>query len=111
MNLDQPELVRIVKNKSQLAGLDEGELLAELEPVVANRRISSWNLSNGHDMVRILSLGLRKALGSRKEGEVSPETLERSLRLAYEKEFFQSAELCAAIRDWERRNPAYSVLG
>jgi len=110
VTVDRPALVRTVKNYSQLASLDEDGLLAQLESIVADRRISSWDLSSGHDMVQILSLGLRKALGTRKEGEVSADALECSLRLAYEKEHFRASGLCAAIRDWERRNPAYAVL-
>ena len=62
-------------------------------------------------MVQILSIGLRRLLGSRKQIEVAAEILERELRLAYEKEHFQASELCAAIRVWERRNPSYIVLG
>lgn len=108
--LDQSEMIRTVKNLSQRSSLDADRLLDELEPILADRRTSLWDLSNGHDMVRILSLGLRKALGSRREGEVSAEALERSLRLAYEREFFQGTELCAAIRDWEHRNADYFVL-
>ncbi len=108
--LDHAELVRTVKNKSQLANLDEDRLLTELEPIATDRRISSWDLSNGHDMVRILALGLRKAFGSRREGEVSAEVLERDLRLAYEREYFKASRLCAEIQGWERRNPAYTVL-
>ncbi len=115
MTLDRRELVRTVKNNSQLPSLDEAGLLEELEAKVADRRISSWDLSNGHDMVRILTLGLRQALGPRKLGtrknvQISAEFIEVSLQLAYEREFFQATKLCAAIRDWERRNPAYSVL-
>lgn len=109
--LDRPALVRAVKNKSQRPDLDEDRLLGELEEIVRDRGVSSRDLSNGHDMVKLLALGLRRALGSRKEGEVSAEILERSLRLAYEKEYFQASELCAAIRDWERRNPDFTVLG
>ncbi len=109
--LDRAKLVRAVKNKSQLPGLDEDWLLGELDRIVADGDISSRDLSNGHDMVKLLSWGLRRALGSRREGEVSAEVLERDLRLAYEREYFRASELSAAIRDWERRNPPFAVLG
>ncbi len=42
--------------------------------------------------------------------EVTGEILERSLRLAYEMEYFRASELYAAIQGWERRNSAYGVL-
>ncbi len=108
--LDQPELVRTVKNKSRLPNLDERLLIAKLERIETDHRISSWDLSNGHDMVEILALGLRKALGSRNQAEVSTDVLERSLRLAYEKQYFLKTGLRASIRAWEGRNQAYTVL-
>jgi hypothetical protein len=108
--LDPAQMVTTVKNKSQMPALDEAGLLAKVATVTGDRAISSRDLGNGHDMVALLSLGLRAALGTRKHQEVTIEILERSLRLAYEEVFFRSSELCAAIGKWESRNTPYTVL-
>ncbi|HEX9736985.1 MAG TPA: DUF4435 domain-containing protein [Thermoanaerobaculia bacterium] len=113
LTLDRVKLVRTVlaRTHGQNSRLKEGELLEELRRIEDDPDVPSLDLSNGHDMARILSIGLRHALGSRKQLEVGVETIERELRLAYEKEHFQTSGLCAAIRSWERRNPPYVVIG
>lgn len=60
-------------------------------------------LCNGHDCVRVLGRGLRKAFGN--SGEFNDEngarTLERILRLSFEWKHFQSTATYRAIREWE----------
>jgi len=56
----------------------------------------------GHDVAAILSLGLRVAWGSHDAKEFTAEDVEKTLRLAYSKEFFESTALCAAIEQWAR---------
>lgn len=110
--LDRVKLVRTVLARTQRQSPRmESQLLEELQRIEDDPDVLSRDLSNGHDMAWILSTGLRHTLGSRKQLEVSVEILERELRLAYEKEHFRASGLCAAIRDWERRNPPYVVIG
>lgn len=111
--LDHTKLVSTVLARSVAPQrtFDQMSILERVDRIVADRGIPAKNLSNGHDMVEILSLGLRQVLGSRREIEITPEILERDLRLAYEKEYFRSTELFAAIRDWEKRNPTFTILG
>ena len=110
MAVDPSELIRAVRNNSRVPGLDEKWLDEELRALLTDRSVPSRHLGNGHDMVAVLSIGLRSALGSQKQNDVPPEILERSLRLAYEDGHFRSSELCEAILDWERRNPPFKVL-
>lgn len=59
-----------------------------MKPAVSH---DDWCTGCGHDVIGILSIGLRKAIGSSTAGAVSPDILERSLRLAYERAYFQVA--------------------
>jgi hypothetical protein len=82
------------------------ELMSSLEDVTHDQ----WHVCCGHDLVAILALGLRRALGTNDAGQVRAELIERSLRLAYEAEYFRGTQLYAAIRVWEERNLPYRVL-
>ena len=69
-----------------------------------------WHVCCGHDLVEILSIGLRRVFGTQGEADVKPARLERSLRLAYERAHFMATRLFSAIRAWEVAHPAYFVL-
>jgi predicted ATP-binding protein involved in virulence len=83
------------------------ELIPELDQV--DRQ--TWrHRGNGHDLVNILSMALRKAIGSQSAAAVEVEVMERALRLAYEGMDFASSELYRALREWEQRNNPFRVL-
>jgi hypothetical protein len=109
LSLDTTELVRLVKAHSQIPSPTEQELLARLEHM-QNSQHDAWQICCGHDLVCILSEGLRHAFGSCDARDVSPEALERSLRLAYEDAFFVQTALAASIRAWEQTNTPFVVL-
>lgn len=69
-----------------------------------------WHVCRGHDLVEILSIGLRKVLGKNNDSDVRGERLEQQLRLAYEERYFQATRLYAAIIAWQQRNPPFKVL-
>ena len=69
-----------------------------------------WHVCCGHDLVEILSIGLRKVLGRNNEAEVRRERLEQQLRLAFEERYFLRTTLYVSIRVWEQRNPPFRVL-
>lgn len=108
MKIDQLKLIQEVKNQSQAHSLDSKDL---------QQRINSQKDENhdpcqvccGHDLVEILSVGFRKAIGSYQPSEVKPDILERSLRLAYEEVYFCETNLYLSIRSWESNNQQFKV--
>jgi Protein of unknown function (DUF4435) len=109
LTADRPRLIATVKNHSQRQELQNDDLefaIRELE----NSNHDRWQLCNGHDLVGVLSVGLRRALGSQSAGAVGIEELERALRLAYEAVDFAASDLCSAIWEWEQRNTRFQVL-
>jgi hypothetical protein len=103
LTLEVSKLVEQVKNKSQ--GLDlDANVLVKAMANVADDDHDLWDVCCGHDLVGILSLGLRKALGSHKANDVKRETLEKFLRAAYEVSYFIETRLCQSLKDWEARN-------
>jgi len=109
LQIDELKLIQEVKNKSQaLSWKDE-----DLQQRLTNKRSNShdrWQVCCGHHLVEILSLGLRKAIGSNKAADVEPHSLERNLRLAYEERYFRKTGLYLDMITWESNNQPFQVL-
>jgi hypothetical protein len=67
-------------------------------------------LCNGHDVIAILAIGLRRAIGKNKAADVNVDTLESALRLAFDNTDFVGTALFAAGTAWEHRNPGYRLF-
>ncbi|WP_414514863.1 DUF4435 domain-containing protein [Nostoc sp. PCC 9305] len=109
LQIDELKLIQEIKKKSQAFSLNEKNLQERLKSQKSNNH-DPWQICCGHHLVEILSLGLRKALGSNKAADVEPNSLERSLRLAYEEIFFHQTQLYLDIRKWESNNQPFRVL-
>ena len=109
LQINELKLIREVKNKSQAFSLTDEDLQQRLNDQKSNNH-DPWQVCCGHDLVEIISLGLRKAIGSNKAADVEPYNLERSLRLAYEEVYFRETQLYIHIRDWESSNQPFKVL-
>ncbi len=109
IQIDEVKLIRELKNKSQAFSLKDEDLQQRLMAEKSNNH-DPWQVCCGHHLVEILSLGLRKAIGSNKAADVEPNSLERNLRLAYEEVFFRDTKLYLDIRIWESNNQPFKVL-
>jgi Protein of unknown function (DUF4435) len=109
LQIDELKLIQEIKNKSQAFSLSEKNLQERLKSQKSNNH-DPWQICCGHHLVEILSFGLRKALGSNKAADVEPNSLERSLRLAYEEIYFHQTQLYLDIRTWESNNQPFRVL-
>jgi hypothetical protein len=85
------------------------EMEASIEALSAPAH-SAWYVCCGHDLVDLLSIGLRRVLGKNNEADVRKERLEQQLRLAYEQSYFLRTTLHERIITWEQRNPPFRVL-
>ncbi|MEH2441933.1 DUF4435 domain-containing protein [Nostoc sp.] len=109
LQIDELKLIQEIKNKSQAFSLNEKDMQERLKSQKSNNH-DPWQICCGHDLVEILSFGLRKALGSNKAADVEPNSLERSLRLAYEEIYFYQTQLYLDIKTWESKNQPFRVL-
>jgi hypothetical protein len=106
LQVDECKLIQEVKNKSQNSALKNEDIQERL----ANQRSDDhdpWQVCCGHHLVKILSFSLCKVIGSAK---VDPDTLERSLRLAYEETYFCQTQTYLSVRSWESSNQPFKVL-
>lgn len=107
--IDLAKLVKAVKDHSSAHHLNELEIRKQMQALQDNSH-DLWQVCCGHDLVGILSLGLRKTLGSNDAKRVEQEVISQALRLAYESAYFRSTRLYAAIQDWEKANSPYQVF-
>ncbi len=109
LQIDELKLIQEVKNKSRVPALKNEDLQQRLTNQ-KNSCYDPWQVCCGHDLVEILSLGLRKTIGSAKTSDVEPNSLERSLRLAYERTYFCKTQMYLFICSWEINNQPFKVL-
>jgi hypothetical protein len=109
LQIDELRLIQEVKNKSQALSLKSEDLQQRLTSQKSSSH-DPWQVCCGHDLVEILSLGLRKAIGSSKATDVEPISLERNLRFAYEEAYFRKTQIYLGIRTWESNNQPFKVL-
>ena len=115
IQISEIKLIKEVKNKSKAYSLENEDLQKRL----TNKKNSShnpWQVCCGHDLVEILSIALRKAIGSNRDIDVKANsddrknTLENILLLAYEENYFHQTQLYLEIRKWETNNQPFHVL-
>lgn len=107
--IDMVEFCRNVINVSQAPELEPEELFGDTE----NLRDPGHDLCQvccGDDVLHVLSIALRKVLGTNNSGDVTVERLKQVLRLTFEEADLRSSALGTGINDWESRNPGYRVL-
>ncbi len=111
LTVDTGKLLRAVKDHSQRHDLElaDSQIIRKIEALLTGGHDPS-QVSCGHDMLDILSFGLRRTLAARSQADVNRESLERSLRLAYDESCFTQTTLCQSIRCWEQANAPYRVL-
>ena len=109
LEVDHHSLVQEVKHRSKCA---EIECRPVLEGIAKTERVmvDDWSVCLGEDLVAILSIGLRRVLGTNNAGAVSPEILRRSLRLAFSKGDLEQTRLHDDILRWTSRNRDFRVL-
>lgn len=67
-----------------------------------------WQVVVGHDLVGILLLGLRSKLGNLTEMDI--ETLQKDLRLAFERAYLEKTAMYTALRAWEARHEGFCIF-
>jgi len=109
LQIDELTLIEEVVNKSQPLSLKKEDLQKRLM-TQKNNSHDPWQVCCGHHLVKILSLGLQKAIGSKDLADVEPNRLECNLRLAYEEVYFRQTQLYSEICVWESNNQPFKVL-
>ncbi len=103
-------MVKVVLDKSRKHDIDAQSLVPRIEECCQGVN-DPWQISRGHDMICLLSIGLEKALGAKARQRIAPKVLERALRLAYHVVDFRDTTLYLQIVGWESLHTPYKILG
>lgn len=72
--------------------------------------VDAWNICQGHDLVEILTIGLKEIFGNHTKEILDSGLVSKNLRLAYNLSHFVDTNLYASIAAWEKLNDGYHIL-
>ncbi len=90
-------------------GMDTRSLKSNLNKLM-KKTCDLWQICNGHDIMKILAVGLRKFFGNPKAKNLCAEQVESNLRMAYDYGHFQQTNLFLAILKWQTENSPYTIF-
>jgi len=64
----------------------------------------------GHDIIAVMSVGLRKSIGSLDSKTAHPTNIASALRLSYDSSDLKSSALYSCVKQWETTNSGYKVF-
>jgi hypothetical protein len=109
LTLNLVKMIITIQNKSDRRDIKIEDIQERLNQL-SNPDHDSWDVCCGHDLVCILSFGLRKALGTNNANAVTPEHIELDLRLSYEEAFFFATQLYKSLKAWENTNHPFRIF-
>jgi hypothetical protein len=110
LEIDMDALVSEVKDRSNRPDIPNEALVAAIQAIGPTVQ-DVWQICVGTDLLGVLAIGLRHALGSNKSTDVEDQQLRRSLRLAYGDDDFAGTEVLRQLRAWEAQNDPFRVFG
>ena len=99
---------RWINKKSDIQ--DIIDLIEEKLNEIDARAFDLWHICAGHDIVKILGIGIKNIFGKSFARNTSEDELERSLRLAYGIDLFRNTDLYQSITLWENMNAGYIII-
>lgn len=109
LTVNRTELITAIRNSSRRHDLGASDIQKWCDGVRACS-YPTHDMSNGHDVTKILATGLRKAIGNLNQSVATQEWVETQLRIAYESLWFRNDPLHQSLTAWERLNPHYVIL-
>ena len=92
-------------NKSELKTTKD--LAVKAAKKMINNAHSLLQICNGHDVIHIISISLRKKISNLNSNSINPEQLEKEFIFAYDSRYFEQTELYKQIKLWElKKNKA-----
>ena len=108
VNLD--DLVMALERRSGRKVPNKKELLRKVTRLLLTGQHDPWQVCCGHDLVNILTIGLKNVFGNRKARALSVSIVDSVLRLSYRFVHFAETQLFRSILEWEKNNPGYVIL-
>ncbi|NOY92695.1 MAG: DUF4435 domain-containing protein [Deltaproteobacteria bacterium] len=110
LTLSFRDLASELQQASRCGVIDIPDLEAHAQLVMSWCNKDKISLCRGHDLVKALSLGLRRKWGSQSGGRITVETLERELRIGFSRLHCEKTELWSNLASWGTRNSPYRIV-
>ncbi|MCC7430893.1 DUF4435 domain-containing protein [bacterium] len=104
-----PKLIKHLKRNSREVFVLTETLKEEIK-VLEAKNLDVWHVCNGHDLVDILLVGLKRIFGERNARKLDSGSLQGDLRLAYPSNDFKETKLFSSLKNWEKDNFGFLVL-
>lgn len=105
ISCDVQRMTSEVIEKSLNSRMSSAEMIDAISEI-EHARHDPWIISSGHDLAAVLALVLSNRTGK----EILSYTVERQLRLAYERAFFRQTALYSRIVAWQQLNQPFRVF-
>jgi hypothetical protein len=110
LRIDLQKLIQAVSNHSQQPIYRERVEVAlqALRSKADERRHDAWDICAGHDLLKLLEIGLCSLFGSCQPSDLK--NFDRVLVVAYDDEWFWQSALFANLQAWQAANPEQPLL-
>ena len=110
MSADIDVMLSEVKIQSENSPFDENDLRDRIVELLRKKQHDPWHVCRGHDMIHILTIGLRLVFGNRQAKRVTYEQVDGIMRIAFGFTEFSRTELSQLLREWEEVNHEYRIF-
>ena len=110
MITDIDDVLTETKKQSHNTSFDKNELKAKIVELLKRGDHDPWQVCRGHDMIHILTIGLKMVFGNRNAKYVSYEQVDRIMRIAFGYAEFSQTLLYESLKKWETNNPDFRIL-
>ncbi len=108
LNIDTKKMIQVVENKSFKHNLfkNEPNLKSNLTEI-CNQEYELTEFCNGHDILNIFALSLKKAIANK---NIASSDIENQLIIAYRYEDFKKTQLYKSLKSWETKNYKFNLF-
>ena len=110
LSCDEEEMVGEVLANSNHGQVRKSELVARLKRIRNSQSYDLRQLCNGHDVMAILGISLRRMLGAFRDTETHRRYIEIDIRSAFDDRAFVSTQLFANLGRWEESHKPCRIL-
>jgi hypothetical protein len=107
---DLPKMAEAVLSITRNSELKTETIIEQICTLMNSATNDPYQLCCGHDVISILSIGLRRCLGNKSKEAASTEILESELRMSYDSDCFRKTQIYRSAKEWSRNNAPYQVF-
>ncbi len=103
------KFISIITNTSQFPQLDSSILKTQINDIIKQEH-DKRQLCSGHDVCAVLSIALKKIIGTHNSNLFNKNDVEKFLRMSFEEQYFHQTNLYNSIQAWQNQHTNYIIL-